>query len=131
MRMTTEIFTKVTLGITELKVNPIQVAEHDMVCVLSRSKPAFYTVSVARMNELLAAEEQYENGYMAQKDVSTIKAGDTVRIKSLDATEAEFKLTKSMAKIGDIKTIDELIGYQVGFSDDFHLYHIDDLELVK
>lgn len=86
--MTTEIFTKVTLGITELKVNPIQVAEHDMVCVLSRSKPAFYTVSVTRMNELLAAEEQFENGYL--NGVADSRMGQKrirVDLDDLDATQ--------------------------------------------
>lgn len=59
--MTIEIFTNTTIGITELKVNPIQVADHDVVCVLSRSKPVFYTVTPERMEELLYAEEQFEN----------------------------------------------------------------------
>lgn len=59
--MTIEIFTNTTVGITELKVNPMQVAEHQMVCVLSRSKPVFYTVTPERMEELLYAEEQFVN----------------------------------------------------------------------
>ena len=59
--MTIEIFTNTTVGITELKVNPMQVSEHQMVCVLSRSKPVFYTVTPERMEELLYAEEQFVN----------------------------------------------------------------------
>lgn len=130
--MTTEIFTKVTLGITELKVNPMQVAEHDMVCVLSRSKPAFYTVSVARMNELLSAEEQFENGYMAQKDVSIIKAGDTVRIKSLDKTKDTFGLHNGVIppSSGHVVTWVNYAGDGVELGSTGEIYHIDDLELV-
>lgn len=124
--MTTEIFTKVTLGITELKVNPMQVAEHDMVCVLSRSKPAFYTVSVERMEELLSAEEQFENGYMVQ---GGIKVGDTVRIKSLKNTYNHYGTTVNMLNVGDESTIDDIDGYQVLIG--IFSYHIDDLELVK
>lgn len=62
--MTIEIFTNTTIGITELKVNPMQVAEHQMVCVLSRSKPVFYTLTPERMEELLYVEEQFENAHL-------------------------------------------------------------------
>ena len=56
--MVTEIYTPITTSITELKKNPIKASEHDIVCVLNRCKPAFYTVSPERMAELLNAEKQ-------------------------------------------------------------------------
>lgn len=56
--MVTEIYTAITTSISELKKNPVKAAEHDVVCVLNRCKPAFYTVSPERMKELLDAEQK-------------------------------------------------------------------------
>ena len=54
--MVTEIYTPITTSITELKKNPIKASEHDIVCVLNRCKPAFYTVSPEYMQYLKECE---------------------------------------------------------------------------
>ena len=54
--MVTEIYTPITTSITELKKNPIKASEHDIVCVLNRCKPAFYTVSPEYMQYLKKCE---------------------------------------------------------------------------
>ncbi|MED6004900.1 MULTISPECIES: hypothetical protein [Enterobacteriaceae] len=59
--MVTEIYTPITTSISELKKNPVKAAEHDVVCVLNRCKPAFYTVSPERMEQLIRAEEMLED----------------------------------------------------------------------
>ncbi|AFV51538.1 hypothetical protein AVT64_gp64 [Acinetobacter phage YMC11/12/R2315] len=56
--MVTEIYTAITTSISELKKNPVKAAEHDVVCVLNRCKPAFYTVSPDKMAELLKSGKE-------------------------------------------------------------------------
>lgn len=56
--MVTEIYTAITTSISELKKNPIKAAEHDVVCVLNRCKPAFYTISPEYMKYLKECEKQ-------------------------------------------------------------------------
>ena len=67
--MVTEIYTAITTSISELKKNPVKAAEHDVVCVLNRCKPAFYTVSPERIAQLIEAEEKLkELQELAKKD---------------------------------------------------------------
>lgn len=58
--MVTEIYSSVTTSISELKKNPVKASDYDIVCVLNRCKPAFYTVSPSRMAELLGAESRLQ-----------------------------------------------------------------------
>lgn len=102
------------------------------VAVVDGSRVDFYALSERRMEELLAAEEQFENGYMAQKDVSIIKAGDTVRIKSLDKTKDTFGLHNGVIppSSGHVVTWVNYAGDGVELGSTGEIYHIDDLELV-
>lgn len=127
---------------TDIRRNANVLLGHEKeTAIIKHSQVVGYIVPVERMRELLAAEEQYENGYLngvadsrvGQKrirvDLDNIKEGDTVRIKSLDKTSKKFGVTSGMLSIGNESTIDDIDDHEVligTFS-----YHIDDLELVK
>lgn len=57
-----EIYSAVGVSVTDIKKDPMIVAETSQVCVFKFGKPAYYTVSIERMAELLKAErERSEN----------------------------------------------------------------------
>lgn len=113
------------------------------VAVVDGSRVDFYALSERRMEESLYAEEQYENGYlngvadsrMDQKrirvDLDNIKAGETVRIKSLFHTKQTFGLGIDQPDVGYIGVVENIFGVAVIFRGHGGSYHIDDLELVK
>jgi len=70
--MVTEIYSSVTTSISELKKNPIKAASHDVVCVLNRCKPAFYTVTPERMAELLDTKSKLDEINEANTDLIQI-----------------------------------------------------------
>lgn len=53
-----EIYSPVAVSITELKKDPMMVAEETQVCVMKRGKPAYYVVSVERMAEIAEMESR-------------------------------------------------------------------------
>lgn len=53
-----DVLSSVTIGITDLRKNPMIFVNEPVVCVLSRSKPVYYTVTPERMAELVKAEEE-------------------------------------------------------------------------
>ena len=73
--MVTEIYTPITTSITELKKNPIKASEHDILCVLNRCKPAFYTVSPEYMQYLKECEKQlrYEESLKLYEQVHGVE----------------------------------------------------------
>lgn len=50
--MINSVLVKNITNITELKKNPVVVADTDVTCVLSNGKPCFYTVSSKKMESL-------------------------------------------------------------------------------
>lgn len=122
---------------TDIRRNANVLLEHKKeTAIIKHSQVVGYIVPVERMNELLAAEEQFENGYMAQPiivdlAVGDIKAGDTVRIKSLDKTHHYYGVVDGMFDVGTKHVVSVVIGSCVSLDDIDTIYHIDDLELVK
>lgn len=129
---------------TDIRRNANVLLGHEKeTAIIKHSQVVGYIVPVARMNELLSAEEQYENGYlngvadsrMGQKrirvDLDVIKVGDTVRIKSLFHTEQTFGRGIDQPDVGYIGVVENIFGVAVIFRGHGGSYHIDDLELVK
>lgn len=127
---------------TDIRRNANVLLKHEKeTAIIKHSQVVGYIVPVERMEELLAAEEQYENGYLdgvadsriGQKricvDLDAIKVGDTVRIKSLDNTSFYCGLNGKMSGVGDVLSVMDVDDNAVMLSDGS--YHIDDLELVK